>query len=61
MKAMMEEMKKNMEQKRKKADENLEKNIKKLLQGEDFTRWQQWEADRKSKEKPFEMPERPFN
>lgn len=61
MKAMMEEMKKNMEKKREKAGQDLEKKMKKILKGEDFTRWQQWESNRKSKEKPFAMPERPFN
>ena len=61
MKAMMEEMKKDMEQKRKKASENLKKKMKKILGTEDFARWQQWEGQRKSKEKPFGMPARPFN
>lgn len=61
MKAMMEEMKKSIEQKRQKAGENLKKNMKKILKAEDFARWQQWEGERRSKEKPFGMPERPFN
>ena len=61
MKAMMEEMRKSMEQKRKKAGQTLEKKMKKILKGEDFARWQQWEDKRKSQEKPFNMPARPFN
>ena len=61
MKAMMEEMRKTMEQKRKKAGQTLEKKMKKILKGEDFARWQQWEDKRKSQEKPFNLPARPFN
>ena len=49
MKAMMEERRKEQEKKQEKAFNTLKKKMKKILKGEEYARWEQWEIDRKSK------------
>ena len=49
MKAMMEERRKEQVKKQEKAFETLKKKMAKILKGEEYARWEQWEIDRKSK------------
>ena len=49
MKAMMEERRKEQAKKQEKAFETLKKKMAKILKGEEYARWEQWEIDRKSK------------
>ena len=49
MKAMMEERRKEQAKKQEKAFNALRKKMTKILKGEEYARWEQWETDRKSK------------
>ena len=49
MKAMMEERRKEQAKKQEKAFNALKKKMAKILKGEEYARWEQWETDRKSK------------
>ena len=48
MKTMMEEMRKEQEKKQEKASKTLKKKMKKILKGDQYVRWEEWEAKRKS-------------